>query len=108
MGGMTKYCLFTGSIDPATNESWCPDCRIFEPIVTNKMETLEGENVIYISCFVGNKSSWKDMQSPFRTDTKLNLSEIPTFLKYGSPEKLVDDQLNAAMIEIMFNDDDEN
>lgn len=106
--GMTKFCLFTGSLDPTTNESWCSDTRTFEPVVTKKMETLEGKNVIFISCFVGGLDSWKNKQNPFRTDTKLNLSEIPTFLKYGSPQKLVDDQLNEAMIERMFKEDDDD
>jgi len=100
----TKYCMFSGDKDEVTGISWCPDCVTYEPVVRKAMEELKRDDAVYIYCLVGGRSYWKDRQNEFRTDGKLMLTGVPTFMQYGTKKKLVEDQLNAAMIEMMLED----
>ena len=102
--GKTKYCMFSGDKDESTGISWCPDCVTYEPVVRKAMEELKDDTAVYIYCLVGGRSYWKDRQNEFRTDAKLMLTGVPTFMKYGTKKKLVEDQLNADMIEMMLED----
>jgi hypothetical protein len=28
-------CIFTGGVDPATGQNWCPDCEVAKPNIQN-------------------------------------------------------------------------
>ena len=99
---MTKYCLFSGDKDKVTGDSWCSDCVLYEPVVRSTMADLKADDAVYIYCLVGGRNYWKDKKNEFRTDPKLMLSGVPTFLKYGSRQKLVESQLTADMIGMMM------
>jgi hypothetical protein len=48
------FILFTGSKDPQTGQSWCPDCNVADPVIHNSMKYLN-ENSEFITCIVGER-----------------------------------------------------
>merc|ERR1712002_334156 len=101
---MVKKIVVSGYKD-ANGVSWCPDCVTYEPVVRKVMEELEDDRAVYIYCLVGDRAYWKDRNNEFRKDPKLKLSGVPTFLKYGSQRKLVEDQLCDEMLALVFEED---
>ncbi|GAA5938573.1 uncharacterized protein JCM15063_005359 [Sporobolomyces koalae] len=69
------FLVFLSSVDPATGEMWCPDCRnpqqLIEQIVPEQASQL---------VFVGDRTSWKSPDSPWRK-APFHLSAIPTVIK---------------------------
>jgi hypothetical protein len=78
-GGSAMY-LFFGSEDPATGESWCPDCVIADPVLRRACATLRPDLVLY-ECPVGPRSGWKNQPDhPYRLHPTTRLARIPTLL----------------------------
>ena len=50
------------------------------------------ENGVFIHCTVGNRESWKDASNPFRTHTASALTAVPTFLIWGKPNRLIEEE----------------
>nr|XP_026695959.1 thioredoxin domain-containing protein 17-like [Ciona intestinalis] len=96
-------CLFTGDKDE-NGKSWCPDCVTSEPIVRKSLELIkDDDSFVFVYCSVGGRAFWKDKSNPFRTNDKLKLNGVPTLMKWGFPnEKLVEDQISADVIPILF------
>ncbi|NP_001279378.1 thioredoxin domain-containing protein 17 [Callorhinchus milii] len=100
--GKAIFVYFTGTKD-AKGLSWCPDCVKAEPIVRAELSKLP-EGSIFIYCQTGDKSCWKDPNNVFRKSFKL--SSIPTLLKYGTPQKLVEEELlNSELVQMLFTED---
>ena len=103
LAGKTKYCLFCADVNPDTNQSWCSDTDRYAPVVTRIMESRDpDDSVVFIKCFVGDRQYWKNKRNEFRTDPSLNLSGVPTLLKYGKKKKLVEDQLTDKKIKTLL------
>ncbi len=101
-GGKTIFAYFTGSKD-ADGRSWCPDCVEAEPVVLEALKHI-GEDAVFIYCQVGERPYWKDPNNEFKQ--KLNLTAVPTLLKYGTPQKLVEGEcLKASLVEMLFTED---
>uniref|UniRef100_A0A8C0DB98 Thioredoxin domain-containing protein 17 n=1 Tax=Balaenoptera musculus TaxID=9771 RepID=A0A8C0DB98_BALMU len=63
-----------------------------------------GEGWVFIYCQVGEKPYWKDPNNDFRK--KLELTAVPTLLKYGTPQKLVESEcLQADLVGMLFSED---
>uniref|UniRef100_UPI0035901D9E thioredoxin domain-containing protein 17 isoform X4 n=1 Tax=Myxine glutinosa TaxID=7769 RepID=UPI0035901D9E len=80
----------------ADGTSWCPDCVEAEPVVQAELQNLPAGST-FIYCQVGDRPynilvfcSWKDGHNEFRKELKV--TSIPTLLKYGTSQKLVDKQ----------------
>ncbi|XP_057631801.1 thioredoxin domain-containing protein 17 isoform X1 [Chionomys nivalis] len=126
--GKTIFAYFSGSKD-AEGKSWCPDCvegqsglglsdspvqkrthdfNILiltgaEPVVREGLKHVT-EDCVFIYCQVGDRSYWKDPNNDFRQ--KLKLTAVPTLLKYGTPQKLVESEcLQANLLEMIFTED---
>ncbi|XP_051847457.1 thioredoxin domain-containing protein 17 [Antechinus flavipes] len=100
--GKTIFVYFTGDKD-AEGRSWCPDCEEAEPVVLEGRKHIP-ENAVFIYCQVGDRPYWKDLNNDFRK--KLKLTAVPTLLKYGTPQKLVESEcLNASLVEMLFSED---
>ncbi|XP_065663715.1 thioredoxin domain-containing protein 17 isoform X2 [Hydra vulgaris] len=98
------FVLFTGQEDPATGKSWCPDCVRADPVI-EKCITKMNQDDVFIYCVVGDRPTWKDPLSPFRTDPKLLLKAIPTLVKWNTHERLVEDQCaNEELVSMLFED----
>ncbi|KAK1331531.1 hypothetical protein QTO34_009488 [Cnephaeus nilssonii] len=100
--GKTIFAYFTGSKD-AEGKSWCPDCVQAEPVVREGLKHI-CEECVFIYCQVGEKPYWKDPNNDFRTNLKI--TAVPTLLKYGTPQKLVESEcLQANLVEMLFSED---
>ncbi|CAF3093384.1 unnamed protein product [Rotaria socialis] len=99
------FLLFSGSKDDQGN-SWCPDCVVAEKPVHETVKSSLPSNGIFIECSVGDRASWKSPKSPFRTDSQLRLTNIPTLLEWGTAKRLTESQLlDIGMIKILFEED---
>ncbi|XP_059763386.1 thioredoxin domain-containing protein 17 isoform X1 [Balaenoptera ricei] len=77
--------------------------RRAEPVVREGLKHV-GEGCVFIYCQVGEKPYWKDPNNDFRK--KLKLTAVPTLLKYGTPQKLVESEcLQANLVEMLFSED---
>ncbi|RUP47163.1 hypothetical protein BC936DRAFT_146063 [Jimgerdemannia flammicorona] len=74
-------CYPTGNEDPATGQSWCPDCVIADPLV--RMYVRQVSDSILIEAPVGPRSEWKgNMTHPYRTNKDTKLVAIPTLFRW--------------------------
>lgn len=71
------YMLFTADPDPATGESWCPDCRRAVGSVRSVV-AASGGSLLEVN--VGDKPAWKSPDHPFRHDP-LQLKGVPSLLR---------------------------
>uniref|UniRef100_A0A8B9T8E6 Thioredoxin domain-containing protein 17 n=1 Tax=Anas platyrhynchos TaxID=8839 RepID=A0A8B9T8E6_ANAPL len=90
--GRPIFALFCGDKD-AEGKSWCPDCVTAEPVVRRELHNMPDESV-FIYCLVGDRAYWKDPNNEFRKNLKL--TGVPTLLKYGTPQKLVEEECFKA------------
>jgi len=96
------FVLCTGKEDPATGESWCPDCVKAEPVIEKCMSKID-EKAVFIFCVVGDRPTWKDPNCDFRTHPKLLLKGIPTLMKWGTAERLGDSECaNEDLVSMLF------
>ncbi|KAF6098007.1 thioredoxin domain containing 17 [Phyllostomus discolor] len=74
-----------------------------EPVVREGLKHI-CEGCVFIYCQVGEKPYWKDPNNDFRK--KLKVTAVPTLLKYGTPQKLVESEcLQANLVEMLFSED---
>ncbi|XP_051891226.1 thioredoxin domain-containing protein 17 [Pristis pectinata] len=100
--GKTIFAYFTGS-KGADGVSWCPDCVTAEPIVRAELHKLP-EGSVFIYCQTGARPEWKNLQNKFRTELKV--TGVPTLMKYGTPQKLVEDELlKPELVQMLFSED---
>ncbi|XP_032361252.1 thioredoxin domain-containing protein 17 [Etheostoma spectabile] len=100
--GKDIFAYFSGNKD-AQGKSWCPDCVKAEPVVRGEMAHLP-EGSVFIYCQVGERAYWKDSNNDFKKTLKL--SGVPTLLRYGTPQKLVEEELfKADLVRMMFTED---
>jgi hypothetical protein len=72
--------VFFGSEDPATGQSWCPDCVTADPILRRSCAELRPDLVLH-ECPVGLRSEWKNRpEHPYRTHPGFRIERIPTLL----------------------------
>ncbi|KAM4797004.1 thioredoxin domain-containing protein 17 [Rhinophrynus dorsalis] len=96
------FVYFSGSKN-ADGVSWCPDCVKAEPVVRGELDSLP-EGSVFIYCQVGERPYWKDPNNEFKRNLKL--TGVPTLLKIGSHQKLVEEQcLKADLVRMMFSED---
>ncbi|XP_078278644.1 thioredoxin domain-containing protein 17 [Rhinoraja longicauda] len=100
--GKTIFAYFTGSKDK-DGVSWCPDCVEAEPIVRAELQKMP-KGSIFIYCQTGARPEWKNVANKFRT--KLNLTGVPTLLKYGTSQMLVEGELlKPELVQMLFAED---
>jgi len=98
------FLLFSGSLDPATGKSWCPDCVTAEPVIDAAMASAP-DDAIFVHIHVGPRDFWKDPSCVFRTDPRVRLKGVPTLLKLGSQERLQEEQLmNKSLVEMLVSE----
>ncbi|XP_055983172.1 thioredoxin domain-containing protein 17 [Sorex fumeus] len=101
--GKTIFAYFTGSKD-AEGKSWCPDCEQADPVVREGLKHIK-EGCVFIYCQVGERPYWKDPDNDFRKNLKL--TAVPTLLKHGTAQKLVESECHqATLVEMLFSEDE--
>nr|XP_006641159.1 PREDICTED: thioredoxin domain-containing protein 17 [Lepisosteus oculatus] len=84
--GKDVFAYFSGDKDDK-GVSWCPDC-------------VKGNAAVCTAAPWG----WKDPNNEFRK--VLKLSGVPTLLRYGTPQKLVEEEcFKADLVRMMFTED---
>ncbi|XP_031412350.1 thioredoxin domain-containing protein 17 [Meleagris gallopavo] len=74
-----------------------------EPVVRKELHNMPDESV-FIYCLVGDRAYWKDPNNEFRKNLKL--TGVPTLLKYGTPQKLVEEEcFKADLVRMLFTED---
>ncbi|XP_062174780.1 thioredoxin-like protein Clot [Alnus glutinosa] len=73
--------LFLADKDPSTSLSWCPDCVRAEPVIYKKLETTS-DDVVLLRAFVGDRPTWRNPQHPWRVDSRLKLTGVPTLVRW--------------------------
>ncbi|KAK9889784.1 hypothetical protein WA026_007161 [Henosepilachna vigintioctopunctata] len=102
--GKPIYIYFTG--DKVDGKSWCPDCIRAEPIVRQQLHHADAE-ALFIYVEVGDRKTWKDPQCSFRKDTRTQLLQVPTLMRWGGPQKLAAEQCEKPeLVEMLFTDED--
>ncbi|XP_061460740.1 thioredoxin domain-containing protein 17 [Rhineura floridana] len=98
--GRVIFAYFSGTKDPESGASWCPDCVAAEPIVRAELPNLP-EGSVFIYCQVGDRAYWKDPNNEFRKN--LHLTGVPTLLKCGTPQKLVEHEcFKSDLVKMLF------
>uniref|UniRef100_A0A8D0G818 Thioredoxin domain-containing protein 17 n=1 Tax=Sphenodon punctatus TaxID=8508 RepID=A0A8D0G818_SPHPU len=100
--GRPIFAYFTGDKD-AQGVSWCPDCTKAEPVVRTELHNMP-EGSVFVYCQVGDRPYWKDPNNEFRRNLKL--TGVPTLLKYGTPQRLVEEEcLKSDLVRMLFTED---
>merc|ERR1712141_660825 len=100
------FVMFSGSKDEKTGKSWCPDCVTAYPVIEKCFKDTN-ENVTLLCVEVGPRELWKQQDNPFRTDEKFNLKALPTLIRWGSPQRLVEEECsNEVLVQLLFEDKD--
>ena len=72
--------LFFGSEDPASGQSWCPDCVTADPVLRRACRELKPGLTLF-ECPVGMRSDWKNRpEHPYRQHPALRVARIPTLV----------------------------
>ncbi|XP_005987558.1 thioredoxin domain-containing protein 17 [Latimeria chalumnae] len=96
------FAYFSGSKNEQ-GVSWCPDCVRAEPVVHGELGHMP-EGSVFIYCQVGEKPYWKNPNNEFRE--KLNLTGVPTLLKYGTQKKLVEAEcFKADLVQMLLSEE---
>ncbi|KAL1827909.1 hypothetical protein ACET3Z_006321 [Daucus carota] len=74
-----NFILFLADIDPATSQSWCPDCVRAEPVIYKKLEACS-DDVALLKAYVGDRPTWRNPQHPLRNDPQFKLKGVPTLI----------------------------
>ncbi|XP_055913238.1 thioredoxin domain-containing protein 17-like [Eupeodes corollae] len=98
---------FTGSKND-TGVSWCPDCVSAEPHVLDAVEKFAKKESIFMYVDVGDRTFWKDMKNPFRTDKDVLIQVIPTLIRWKAHQRLEGPQCeNKDLLEMFFTEADD-
>ncbi|CAH2219778.1 Hypothetical predicted protein [Pelobates cultripes] len=100
--GKPVFAYFSGNKN-ADGVSWCPDCVKAEPVVRGELKNLP-DDAVFLYCQVGERPYWKDPNNEFKQ--VLKLTGVPTLLKCGTTQKLVEEQcLKADLVQMIFSED---
>ncbi|XP_042207722.1 thioredoxin domain-containing protein 17-like [Homarus americanus] len=101
--GKPIFVLFSGSKD-SNGKSWCPDCVVAEPVVKGALDKAP-QDAVFIYVGVGDRAFWKDKNCVFRTDSRTKLKSVPTLMKYGTSQRLAEEQCaKDDLVEMLFDD----
>eukprot|EP00897_Mesotaenium_endlicherianum_P010489 jgi/Mesen1/9469/ME000063S08924 len=81
-GKSDVFVLFLGNNLAETGESWCPDCRAADPVISKVFGTSP-RNMTLVRVYVGDKPTWKDPLNPFRS-TPYRVTGVPTLARWES------------------------
>jgi len=79
---------FTGTPNPKTGDSWCPDCVTADPLVAGSVKEAEskGRRVVFVECTVDRSSYLKNPSYPYRVHPFIELPSIPTLMVFEATD----------------------
>lgn len=79
---------FTGTPNPKTGLSWCPDCVTADPLVAESIAAARKKRrVTFVECTVERGSYLKNPEYPYRVHPFITLPSIPTLLVFEAIEE---------------------
>lgn len=98
------FILFTAPKDESGN-SWCPDCNVADPVLKANLKNLSSDSE-FLTCYVGERTSWKNQDNEFRKDPEFKLKCIPTLVQWKTNKVLLEDQCaNDDVVKMLFEED---
>lgn len=90
-----RYVIFIADPNPETGESWCGDTNRALP-VARKLVREAGGTLLEVQ--VGSRPEWKDPQHPFRHRPELQLTCVPTMIRWSDsgPAERIGPELESA------------
>mmetsp|Transcript_9018 Transcript_9018/g.12400 ORF Transcript_9018/g.12400 Transcript_9018/m.12400 type:complete len:142 (+) Transcript_9018:46-471(+) len=82
--------LFSGDIDPQTNQSWCPDCVQADETLPQYLKDIPSYTLL--KCWISRSEYKGNPKHPYRVHPKINLKAIPTLIRYsanGNPREVL-------------------
>lgn len=102
----TVYVLYSGKKLP-NGKSWCSDCVEAEPFLENGFKAAP-ETAHLVEVEVGDRTFWKDLNCPFRTNSTTKLKVLPTLSRWNTQKRLEGDQCSKVdLIEMLLTDEDD-
>jgi len=96
--------FFTGDKDESGN-SWCPYCNQAYPVISKVVETAP-EDSHFVTVEI-DRPFWKNLENPFRKDTRTHLVFLPTLLRWKGAQRLDGSQAaNPDLVAMLFEDED--
>ncbi|CAF0913449.1 unnamed protein product [Brachionus calyciflorus] len=96
------FILFTGDKNEQDGSSWCPDCNVADPVIHKSLNLLS-EDSEFITCYVGDRPTWKNPQNEFRMDKDIQLKCIPTLMQWKKNKVLREEQCaDESLVEMLF------
>ncbi|XP_064612330.1 thioredoxin domain-containing protein 17-like [Liolophura sinensis] len=100
----TVFALFTGSPD-SSGKSWCPDCVRADGVIHSALSKAPND-AVFINCLVGERAVWKDPNNEFRKEPTLMLKGVPTLIKVGTKNRLVEAECaKEDLVTMLFTED---
>ncbi len=81
------YVLFTGSKDPQTGKSWCPDCVRGEPLIFDGLNQVDDDVTVVVVHVV--REEYRSPDYILRRDPRINLRCVPTLMKWEKGEAVM-------------------
>ncbi|BAF19423.1 thioredoxin-like protein Clot [Oryza sativa Japonica Group] len=100
--GKVKLLLFLADRDASSNQTWCPDCNVAEPVIYDRVEAAakgKEKDVVLLRAYVGDKPTWRDPAHPWRADPRFRLTGVPTLIRWengAAAARLGDDEAHLA------------
>lgn len=96
--------FFTGDKNEL-GESWCPYCNQAKPVIEKVVETAP-EDSHFVVCEI-DRPFWKNLENPFRKDTRTHLVFLPTLMRWKGAQRLDGSQAaNEDLVSMLFEDED--
>ena len=97
------FTYYTASLDPTTQEPWCPDCRLSLPVARQMISAAGGT---LLEVHVGSRAEWMQTQPPHplrtgRDTLGLRVTTLPTLVRF---ETRGSNKLNAGVDAIVSAD----
>ncbi|KAI9168649.1 hypothetical protein H9P43_008022 [Blastocladiella emersonii ATCC 22665] len=88
--------LFFGNELPETNESFCPDCVVADPLIRKAvLSHAQSATITLVEVPSGARDEWRSPDNRYRKHPQIQLARIPTLVQWtrdGPAGRLVEDE----------------
>ncbi|KAI9334866.1 hypothetical protein BDR26DRAFT_805172 [Obelidium mucronatum] len=91
------FVVVFASEDPASGQSWCPDCVISDPLIRKAI--LKVPDSTLIEAPAGDRPTWRNPDHPYRKHEQLKSTNVPTLYEFGKDGKVIKTLVERAITE---------
>ncbi|ORY46771.1 DUF953-domain-containing protein [Rhizoclosmatium globosum] len=96
-GSGRVFAVLFASEDPATGESWCPDCRVSDPLIKKAISKVADSTLLLVP--TGDRPTWRNPEHPYRKHENLKVTNVPTLYEFGKDGKVIKKLVEAEITE---------